>query len=375
MKSLQIRPSSPNDIDKIMSMFDNSRRLMRASGNVNQWINGYPSRELIYNDIHNGHSFIVSDEDNIVGTFAFIIGRDPTYEHIDGIGWDDDTHPYGTIHRMAKAADGHGIFASSINWCRSQITSLRIDTHADNAEMKHLIAKHGFAYKGIIHIADGSPRLAYQMLPTGIFGEPMKKEIETHILPRYEAFDDAHKRDHVETVIRNSLKLAQHYDVDINKVYAIAAYHDLGLCEGRERHHIVSGEILMSDSNLRKWFSDSELHLMAEAIEDHRASSGNAPRSIYGKIVAEADRDIEPLKIIQRTIQYGLSHYPELDKEGHWQRTLEHLHEKYAEGGYLKLWLPESDNATKLAELRRIIADEKELRKHFEHFFITLTQS
>ena len=131
----------------------------------------------------------------------------------------------------------------------------------------------------------------------------------------------------------------------------------------------------MSDSNLRKWFSDSELHLMAEAIEDHRASSGNAPRSIYGKIVAEADRDIEPLKIIQRTIQYGLSHYPELDKEGHWQRTLEHLHEKYAEGGYLKLWLPESDNATKLAELRRIIADEKELRKHFEHFFITLTQS
>lgn len=203
----------------------------------------------------------------------------------------------------------------------------------------------------------------------------LKQYIEQHILPRYAAFDSAHQRDHAETVIRNSLQLALHYDVDSNKVYTIAAYHDLGLCEGRERHHIVSGQILMGDRQLRQWFSESDLTLMAEAIEDHRASGDNAPRSIYGKIVAEADRDIEPLKIIQRTVQYGLSHYPELDKEGHWHRTLEHLHEKYAEGGYIKLWLPESGNAAKLAELRRIIADEKELRRHFEHYFTEITQS
>ena len=108
---------------------------------------------------------------------------------------------------------------------------------------------------------------------------------------------------------------------------------------------------------------------MAEAIEDHRASSGAAPRSIYGRIVAEADRDIEPLKIIKRTVQYGLGNYPELDREAQWRRAVEHLHEKYAEGGYLKLWLPESDNAAKLRELRQIIADEDCLRQHFDRFF------
>ena len=208
-----------------------------------------------------------------------------------------------------------------------------------------------------------------------LINNELKQHIEQHILPRYAAFDSAHRRDHAETVIDNSLKLAEHYDVDINKVYTIAAYHDLGLCEGRERHHIVSGQILMGDKQLRQWFSESELSLMAEAIEDHRASSNASPRSIYGKIVAEADRDIEPLKIIQRTVQYGLGHYPGLDKEGHWHRTLEHLHEKYGEGGYMKLWLPESDNAAKLAELRRIIGDEKELRLHFEHYFREITQS
>ncbi|MBO7490145.1 MAG: HD domain-containing protein [Bacteroidales bacterium] len=235
--------------------------------------------------------------------------------------------------------------------------------------MKYLIKKHGFSYKGVIHLADGSPRLAYQLLKTGVLCEPLKNEIEISILPRYESFDDAHKRDHAESVIRNSIKLAQHYDVDINMVYTIAAYHDLGLCEGRERHHIVSGEIMMNDSRLWQWFSEDDLKLMAEAIEDHRASSGNAPRSIYGKIVAEADRDIEPIKILRRTVQYGLSNYPELDKEQQWHRFLEHLNEKYADGGYLKLWLPESDNAAKLAELRRIIKDKKPLREYFEEFF------
>lgn len=369
MCAIQIRPSTDNDIERIMSMFDNSRRLMRASGNLNQWINGYPSREIIQSDIRNGHSFIATEGGKIVGTFAFIIGRDPTYEHIEDGRWDNDARPYGTIHRMARAENAHGIFEASINWCRQQTTSLRIDTHEDNDAMKYLIKRHRFSYKGVIYLADGSPRLAYQMLKTGVLCEPLKNEIETSILPRYESFDDAHKRDHAESVIRNSIKLAQHYDVDINMVYTIAAYHDLGLCEGRERHHIVSGEIMMNDSRLRQWFSEDDLKLMAEAIEDHRASSGNAPRSIYGKIVAEADRDIEPMKILRRTVQYGLSNYPELDKEQQWHRFLEHLHEKYADGGYLKLWLPESDNAAKLAELRRIIKDKKPLREYFEEFF------
>ena len=152
-------------------------------------------------------------------------------------------------------------------------------------------------------------------------------------------------------------------------VYAIAAYHDIGLCEGREWHHLVSGRMLRADERLHEWFTDEEIETMAQAVEDHRASLDHAPRSIYGRIVAEADRLIDPMTVLLRTVQYGLSHYPELDKEEHYQRYCEHLQEKYAEGGYLKLWIPESDNAARLTELRALMADEIRKRKVFEQFY------
>ena len=193
--------------------------------------------------------------------------------------------------------------------------------------------------------------------------------IEQEILPRYDYFDAAHHRDHIESVINRSLELAKHYDVNIDMVYAIAAYHDTGICEGRETHHLVSGRIIREDQKLRQWFNEEQIETMAQAAEDHRASSNREPRTIYGKIVAEADRLIVPETVIQRTIQYGLDHYPEYDKEGQYERFRQHLLEKYSDTGYLKLWLPESDNAPKLEELRAIIRDEDKLRAAFERFF------
>ena len=193
--------------------------------------------------------------------------------------------------------------------------------------------------------------------------------IESAIFPRYKDFDPAHRIDHALQVIAESLKLAKHYDVDERMVYTIAAYHDIGLCEGRERHHLVSGRMLRADERLHEWFTDEEIETMAQAVEDHRASLDHAPRSIYGLIVAEADRLIDPMTVLLRTVQYGLSHYPELDKEEHYQRYCEHLQEKYAEGGYLKLWIPESDNAARLTELRALMADEIRKRKVFEQFY------
>lgn len=148
-----------------------------------------------------------------------------------------------------------------------------------------------------------------------------------------------------------------------------AACHDLGLCEDRRTHHLISGRIIRSDANLLRWFSREQIETIAHAAEDHRASSDHEPRSIYGRIVAEADRQIIPETVIRRTVQYGFSHYPELDRGGHWRRMLDHLHEKYAEGGYLKLWIPESPNAQKLAELREIIRDESRLRSIFEEIY------
>lgn len=193
--------------------------------------------------------------------------------------------------------------------------------------------------------------------------------IKQEILPRYDHFDAAHQRNHADEVIERSLALGKHYNVDENMVYAIAAYHDTGLCEGRDTHHLVSGRIIREDSKLREWFDEGQIETMAQAAEDHRASSGHEPRSIYGKIVAEADRLISPEKVIRRTIQFTQDHFPEYDKEQQYQRFREHLLEKYSDTGYLRLWIPESDNATRLEELRIIIRDEEKMRKAFDQTF------
>ena len=207
---------------------------------------------------------------------------------------------------------------------------------------------------------------------TDIPARIMKKYIEENIIPRYDSFDAAHRRDHVRYVISQSLELARYYDVNEDMVYAIAAYHDTGLEVDRKTHHLESGRIVRQDSKLRQWFTPEQIEVMAQAVEDHRASSDHQPRSIYGKIVAEADRQIDEETIIRRTVQYGLSHYPELDREGHWERTLEHLLEKYAEGGYLRLWIPESPNAARLRELQEKIKDRQALRDLFETIYNSL---
>uniref|UniRef100_UPI004028473D HD domain-containing protein n=1 Tax=Candidatus Cryptobacteroides bacterium TaxID=3085639 RepID=UPI004028473D len=199
--------------------------------------------------------------------------------------------------------------------------------------------------------------------------QTLKEYIESEIIPRYDNFDGAHKRDHVRSVIRQSQELSKYYDVNPEILYAAAAYHDLGLCEGREKHHLVSGRIIREDKTLLNWFSVEEIEVIAEAAEDHRASNETPPRSIYGKIIAESDRLIDPETVIRRTVQYGFAHYPQMNREQMWERTLTHLQKKYGYGGYLKLWIPESSNACRLEELRKIIADEKRLRSMFDRFY------
>ena len=197
----------------------------------------------------------------------------------------------------------------------------------------------------------------------------LQQYVEKEILPLYDTFDAAHKKEHAKEVIKQSLELARYYDVDENIVYAVAAYHDTGLVEGRETHHKVSARIIRADKKLEKWFSPEQINIIADAAEDHRASSKNEPRTIYGKIVAEADRFICSEIIIKRTIQYGLSHYPELDKESNYQRTIEHIKEKYAEGGYMKLWIPESSNRQRLEQLRDLFKNRVLFRQVFDRIY------
>ena len=193
--------------------------------------------------------------------------------------------------------------------------------------------------------------------------------VETQILPRYTTFGESHGLRHATRVIRNSLKLVPVTGADINMVYVIAAYHDLGMSGPRAIHHITGGKILMSDARLKKWFSPEQIKIMKEAVEDHRASSSRQPRSIYGKIVAEADRDIDVHEIFLRAIQYGMENYPDKTEEEQWQRFSNHMEEKYSRNGYIKLWIPNSPNEKALNELRNIIENKVELRKHFEKIF------
>ena len=193
--------------------------------------------------------------------------------------------------------------------------------------------------------------------------------IETQILPKYAEFDKAHNLEHVTRVIRRSLELAARTGADVDMVYTIAAYHDIGMSGPRAVHHITGGKILSQDMRLKRWFTPEQMKIMKEAIEDHRASASRAPRSLYGKIVAEADRDIVPEQVFRRTVQFGLSNYPELDKEHQWQRFREHMDQKYSAHGYIRLWIPGSPNEEKLTQLRNIIANEKALRQEFERYF------
>ena len=189
--------------------------------------------------------------------------------------------------------------------------------------------------------------------------------VETKILPQYNNFDKAHNLTHVQRVIDNAMQLAASTGADANMVYVAAAYHDLGMGGPRAIHHITGGKILMADCQLRRWFSEKQIIIMKEAVEDHRASAAKAPRSLYGKIVAEADRDLEPYVVFRRAVQFGLKNYPEKNRMEQWERFFSHVSSKYGSGGYIHLWIPGSPNEMNLRKVRNIIANVPVLRQMF----------
>ena len=158
----EIKKASPEDIPAILKIYAGARAFMAKTGNPNQWKNRHPSRQLLEQDIREGNLYVLSCEGDIHGVFAFFLGEDPTYRVIQGNGWRSSA-PYGTIHRIAGDGSG-GILHACVGFCRKQIGYLRIDTHEDNRVMQGALRKEGFVPCGIIHIADGSPRIAYDLL-------------------------------------------------------------------------------------------------------------------------------------------------------------------------------------------------------------------
>lgn len=164
---MTIRKSTPDDLDVLMSLFEQGKRIMHASGNRRQWTGGYPSSALVLRDIEAGHSYLCLDSrGEAAGTFAFIPGPDPTYARIYEGHWPDE-QPYVVIHRLAGREGGHGVAAACLEWCKRQASCLRADTHRDNLILQHILRKHGFRYCGIIYLANGDERLAYQWMGEG----------------------------------------------------------------------------------------------------------------------------------------------------------------------------------------------------------------
>ena len=161
-KNRIIREAILSDMTEIMRVIVAAKEMMRQSGNLHQWVNGYPSEDVIMADIEKNGGFVIEDEGKIVGYFAYLPSPEPTYDKIYDGRWLDDELPYHVIHRIASYPDTHGIFKDIMDFCFSQEANIRIDTHKDNHIMQHNIEKHGFTYCGIIFLANGDERLAYQ---------------------------------------------------------------------------------------------------------------------------------------------------------------------------------------------------------------------
>lgn len=157
-----IRYAELSDLDVITELYDTGRAYMRSTGNLTQWINGYPAKELLEDDISKKQLYVSYDEKGIYAVFAFITGKDPTYQYIEGGKWKDDTSEYGTIHRIASDGQHKGVLKEVTDWAWKKVQNLRADTHADNKTMQHCLEKNGFEYCGVIYIDDGTPRVAYQ---------------------------------------------------------------------------------------------------------------------------------------------------------------------------------------------------------------------
>ena len=157
---MKIRKTQEKDIKNVVDLYQNARDFMRKSGNPKQWQDGYPTEESLRDDMKKGVSYVVEDEGNTVGTFAFIIGEDPFYNHIENGAWRKD-EPYGVIHRIASSGQVRNFTKICLDFCLEQIPYLRIDTHEDNIPMQRAIKRYGFKECGLVYVRDKSPRLAF----------------------------------------------------------------------------------------------------------------------------------------------------------------------------------------------------------------------
>ena len=191
--------------------------------------------------------------------------------------------------------------------------------------------------------------------------EELKKYIEENVLPEYSKNEKVHAIDHIETVIRRSFELVKENKLDVNPdmVYVIAAYHDIGHHIDSKNHEIVSADIMSKDKELKDFFNEEELKTIKEAIEDHRASASDDPRSIYGRIVSSADRNTDIEACLFRTYTYGKKLDPSSTDEQLYERAHDVLLKKFGEGGYAKFYFKDKEYEKFLKDIRKLLKNKK----------------
>lgn len=197
----------------------------------------------------------------------------------------------------------------------------------------------------------------------------LEKYIKEKIMPEYNKNESAHGIEHIEYVINRSLKLAKVYNLDLNMVYVIAAYHDIGHHIDAKNHEKISSDIFYKDEFMHKFFSDEQMTVIKNAIEDYRASSKNEPRSIYGKIISHADKNTEVEMFLKRSIMYTFKHYPDYSKEENLERVYNHCIEKFGEQGYAKSYIEDKEYEEYLNSLRNLIKNKSEFDEMFETIY------
>lgn len=203
--------------------------------------------------------------------------------------------------------------------------------------------------------------------------ESLKEYIESKVFPEYDKNEQGHGIAHIKTVIDRSNRLSRGYDVNMDMVYTIASFHDIGHHINKDKHEIISAEIMEKDMNLKNWFSDEQILIMKEAIEDHRASLNREPRSIYGKIISSADRTIIDIdNTIRRTYLYGKKHESNYTHEQLVNRVYEHLSHKYGENGYAKCYIKDEEFENALNSLRSILKDKESFCKRVEECVVDI---
>jgi uncharacterized protein len=192
------------------------------------------------------------------------------------------------------------------------------------------------------------------------------KYIETNVFPIYEKNDKAHDIEHINYVIKRSFELSKNLELNSNIIYTAAAYHDIGHHIDAENHEMVSAQFFLEDEQIRRFFTFDELLIIKEAIEDHRASLESSPRSIYGKLLSSADRNIDINMPLRRTYLYCLKHYPDFTLEQNIERAYNHIKEKFGNNGYAKMYLQDEIYIKYLKEIDELLTDKDSFTKRFK---------